>query len=279
MAEELVVNSPKDIVYDKRYDLIKAVVKVVDPRFGFDMYFHNDIPPGRGLGSSASLAVLVVKLLSQLQGKEYDDYKIAELAYRAETEQLGIKGGWQDQYAAAIGGFNFMEFNGKQTLVYPLRLKEELVNELGEHLTLCYVGLEHSAGEQHESQEKKFRKDAEVTDTLTQLKQNAIDVRDCILTRNIPRVGEILHAAWENKKRVDPNITNARIDELYSTGIANGAYGGKLLGAGGGGYLLFFHPITRRNRLVRALKGVGGEIMNFGFESKGTQTWYSRSEY
>jgi D-glycero-alpha-D-manno-heptose-7-phosphate kinase len=280
MGDRLRISSIRDISYDGKYNLAKAIIRVLNPDFGFDVHAYNDVPPGRGLGSSATFAVLVAKLISQLQGKEYNDYKLAEMAYDAERKELGIGGGWQDQYAAATGGFNYMEFNKDGKLVYPLRLKPEIVSELEDHLTMGYVGNAHNSGELHKSQDRALvERREEVTQTYAKMKQHATEVRDCLLMRNIPRIGEILHEAWESKKRIDPSITNPVIDRMYAAGISNGAYGGKLLGAGGGGYLLFFHPATKRNRVARAFSAEGGEIMDFNFETQGTQTWFSRSEY
>lgn len=271
--KEVVLNS-KNLKYDGKFDIMKAVINRVDPDFGFELYLHNDVPPGRGLGSSASLAVLITKLLSQLQGKEYSDEKTAQTAYDAEQEELGIKGGWQDQYAAITGGFNFMEFSKDKIITYPLRLKENVVNELNSRLLLCYVGESHFSGDLHESQERTFLEDEKETKKrLDNLKRIAIDIKDSLLRSDIKSIGELLQESWENKRRTDKYISNTKIDELYEIGIKNGASGGKLLGAGGGGYLLFFHSPRKRSQLVKSLEEAEGEIMNFNFEFNGIQTW------
>jgi len=244
------------------------------PSFGFELYLHNDIAPGRGLGSSASLAVLIISLISHLQGIDYDDYKIAELAYKAECEELGIKGGWQDQYAAVTGGFNFMEFSKDKTLIYPLKLKEEIINELDHHTLLCYVGTSHFSGEIHQSMEESFqRSEEEVTKSLNDLKRIAIEIKEKLLTNELKSIGELLNQSWTSKKAISEKISNDKINEIYEIGLKNGAIGGKLLGAGGGGYILFFYHPEKRNILKKALENAGGEIMNFNFESKGTRIW------
>jgi len=122
LVDDIILDSIESIKYDGRLDLVKAIIKIMKPEFGFELYLHNDIPPGRGLGSSASLSVLVISLLNAIQGTQLNDYKIAEIAYKAEREELKIKGGWQDQYACVKGGFNFMEFGNEKTIIYPLRL-------------------------------------------------------------------------------------------------------------------------------------------------------------
>ena len=271
--EEIILDS-KNLEYDGKFNLVKAIINKIKPDFGFELYLHNDIPPGRGLGSSASLSVLIIKLLSQLQGKEYGDDETAKIAYEIEHNELGIKGGWQDQYAAVTGGFNFMEFSKNKKITYPLRLKRYVMNELNSRLILCYVGSSHFSGDLHETQEKTFFEDEkEAQKRLEGLKKIAIDIKDSLLTGDVDSIGRLLHESWKIKRKTDKNISNMRIDELYNIGIKNGASGGKLLGAGGGGYLLFFHSPRKRNQLVKALKKACGEIMDFEFEFEGIQTW------
>ena len=272
--EDIVVKSIQDLKYDGRFDLIKAVIKLMNPEFGFELYLHNDVPPGRGLGSSASLAVLIISLLDQIQETNYDAYKIAEIAYRAERDELKIKGGWQDQYAAVTGGFNFMEFDETKNLIYPLRLKEETINELNHHLILCYMGKSHSSGEVHTKQEESFKeKEEEAIISLKNLKRMALEMRDALLTNKIRIFGRLLNDSWKYKKSISNSISNEKIDELYEFALSNGSEGGKLLGAGDGGYLLLFCPPQRRNQLINALKNRGNEVLTFNFEFKGAQTW------
>jgi len=265
-----------EIKYDGNFNLIKAIIKIMKPEFGFDFYLYNDAPPGRGLGSSASLAVLIVKLISTLQNLDYDDYKIAEIAHQAETEELKIKGGWQDQYATVTGGFSFIEFNSKKTIIYPLRLKEEVINELNSRLLLCYVGKAHFSGELQENLASSIEKKEDVVTCLKELKDIAVEIKDCLLTNNLEKIGELLHKSWENKKRCSDKISNPNIDALYEIGRKNGAQGGKLLGAGGGGYILFFASPEKRNVLKNTLEKVGGEILNFNFEFHGTKIWFPK---
>ncbi len=265
----------REIKYDGNFDLIKAVVNLVKPDFGFDIYLHNDVPPGRGLGSSASLAVLIAKLLTQLKGVEYSDDKIADLAYKAERSELKIAGGWQDQYAAVMGGFNYMEFEKDKHIRYPLRLKESTINELAAHLSLCYVGKTHSSGE-HQTVLEKNISEEEIVKRMNKMKDIAIEIKDSLLTNGLQRIGPLLDESWRNKRELSKGMSNPYIDGLYETGMKNGAQGGRLLGAGGGGYLLFYHEPESRNRLTNALREFGGEIMQFNFESKGAEIWASK---
>jgi D-glycero-alpha-D-manno-heptose-7-phosphate kinase len=272
--EEIIVDSIEGLRYDGHLDLVKAIIKVMNPDFGFELYLHNDLPPGRGLGSSASFSVLLISLLCHLQGVSYDDYKIAEIAYRAECEELNIRGGWQDQYAAVTGGFNFIEFNCNKKIIYPLKLKEDVVNEFNEHLILCYVGQEHYSFHQQSCLQRSIMSNEdEKIKNLNDLKKIAVEIKDLLLTNNVIQIGKLLNDSWERKKQMSDKISNPKIDFLYSVGLANGAYGGKLLGSGGGGYILFFCCPKKRKQLKFALKDAGGEVMNFRFEFSGTKIW------
>lgn len=279
LGEEVIINFRNELVYDGQFNLIKSIINLMKPHFGFEIYLHNDLPPGRGLGSSASAAVLVASLLANLMHIKYGDYKIAEIAHQAETKELGIKGGWQDQYAAVTGGFNFMEFNKDKSIIYPLRLKEEVINELNHHLMLCYVGKEHSSSYQQQNLDQNIlRGEEEVNAKLNELKEITLEIKDCLLTNEIEKIGELLHKSWENKKKLSNKMSDPQINSLYEIGLKNGARGGKLLGSGGGGYILFFHSPKKRNQLKKALEDFGGEVMNFKFEFDGTKIWTSEDK-
>src|SRR3989344_2324856 len=155
--KDIIVSSIDNLKYGGKFDLIKAIIKIINPDFGFELYLYNDLPPGRGLGSSATISVLLVKMFSNLMNLSYDDYKIAEIAYSAERDELQIKGGWQDQYCTVTGGFNFIEFGPDKKIIYPLRLKEELIKELNNHLMLCYIGRAHMSGEVHNRTTSSYR--------------------------------------------------------------------------------------------------------------------------
>jgi D-glycero-alpha-D-manno-heptose-7-phosphate kinase len=276
MVDGEVVLDSRNLEYDGRFDIIKSVFNIIKPGFGVDFYLHNDVSPGRGLGSSASFAVLITKILGRLQGKEYDDQTLAEIAYMAEVEELRIGGGKQDQYASVFGGFNWIEFgNGDKKIIHPLRLKEDTIDELRSHLTLCYTGLTHQSGEQHQSQKTDYQEnEREFVDRLQKLKDISSQIKENLLLAkpNFERIGDLLHESWKTKRKI-ARVSSPKIDNLYETGLRNGSYGGKLLGSGGGGYLLFFHPPKRRNQLIRTLQDNGGEILDFNFESQGARVW------
>ncbi len=278
ILEEEVILDAGNLKYDRsKFDLVKSVYNLVNPGCGVDLHLNNDVPPGRGLGSSASFAVLLTKILGKLKGSNLSDEEVAEFAYRAEVEELGIRGGKQDQYAAVFGGFNWMEFeNGNRKIMTSLRIKEDTLNELKDHLTLCYTGKEHESIHQQKLLEDKFKKENQsAIERLKRMKLNAREIKNYLLspTPDFQRIGEITHKIWTDKKKTSSKVTSKVIENLYEVGMTNGSYGGKLLGSGGGGYLLFFHPPEKRNKLERGLSQEGGEIMNFNFTEDGAKIW------
>jgi D-glycero-alpha-D-manno-heptose-7-phosphate kinase len=252
---------------------------LVNPGFGVDLYLRNDVPPGRGLGSSASLATLTIKLLGELGGEWFDKRKISELAYEAEVNELGIQGGQQDQNATVYGGFNWIEFlQGGDITMNHLNLGIESKEEFLTHLTLCYTGSSHNSGNQHEIQQNTYKLSlGENIERLNRIKETAEDFRRNLFSTkpDFPGLGKIIGKSWEDKRLLSPGVSNSLIDDLYQVGIKGGCYGGKLLGSGGGGYLLFLHHPKFANRIRSTLVASGGEIMNFTFEPDGLKTWSS----
>ena len=260
--------------YDGKLDLVKAATKVMGIKNGVDLFLHSDMPPGSGLGTSSTMTVALVGAIKHWLRLPLSDYDIAELAYRIERQEAGIKGGKQDQYAAAFGGFNFIEFLGEKTVVNPLRIKREIINELEYRLMLCYTGKTRlSAGIIADQVRGYTEKKEDVVRALDEAKQLAIDTKNALLLGRIDDFGSFLHQSWQSKKRFSAKITDSYIDELYEISRRNGALGGKLLGAGGGGYLLLLCEFDKRHILAQKLEEHGGKVVNFAFEFNGLQTW------
>lgn len=277
LGKELVLQKGS-LKYDGRFDIIKAVIKLINPISGFELFLDEDIPPGRGLGSSASLSVLVASLMGQMENTKYDDSRIAQIAYQAEVEELKIRGGIQDQYATVTGGFNFIEFTKENIIPVPLRLKRDIIDELRAHLSLCYTGGEHFSGDIHQEMKNSFNKKKKKRgQNLERMKRIAVEIKESLLTGELERIGILLHESWIYKRGLSSSVSNSRIDLLYEAGLKNGANGGKLLGAGGAGYLLFFHPPKKKNELSRAIKDLGGEFLDFEFDPEGIRTWAVRT--
>lgn len=263
-----------ELLYDGELDLVKAAINHLGSGKGLSLFMHSDAPPGSGLGSSSTVVVTLIGALARWLRQPLTNYEIAQLAYHIEREDLGIRGGMQDQYAATFGGFNFIEFLGPTVVVNPLRLPQALVNELEYRLLLCYTGRTRLSANILQRQIAGYvDKRREVVEALDATKQTAIALKNALLRGRIDDFGALLHEAWQLKKQFDPAITTPEIDEMYETARRLGAVGGKILGAGGGGYLLLFCEFDRKHLIARRLEEMGGQVVEFGFEWHGLQSW------
>ena len=260
--------------YDGNLDLVKAATKVLGAKTGFDLFLHSDAPPGSGLGTSSALVVALVGAFKQWLMLSLTEYDIAELAYHIEREEAGVRGGRQDQYASAFGGFNFIEFLADKTIVSPLRIKRDTINELEYRLMLCYTGgTRLSAGIINDQVSGYLRGEQEVVRALDETKELAHSIKRALLLGNMNEFGLLLHEGWCCKKKFTTKVTDPGIDELYEVARRNGAIGGKLLGAGGGGYLLFLCEFDKWHIVAEELEKAGGKIVDFTFELRGMQSW------
>lgn len=263
-------------------DLIKGVVnhfQALGPfPSGCGVYLHSDAPPGSGLGSSSTMVTTLVGVFAEWLRHPLTPYEIAERTYTIERQELKLAGGKQDQYAATFGGFNFIEFHADHTVVNPLRLRLDTRSELEYSLLLCYTGRTRVSAHIVENQTRSYReKKAEVVHALDEMKRITLEMKTFLLTDRLVEFGERLHEAWLFKKDLDPAVTNSDIDGLYEVARAEGAIGGKILGAGGGGFLLVLAPFDRKPAIAKALTAMGGEMVSFAFEERGLQTWIARS--
>jgi D-glycero-alpha-D-manno-heptose-7-phosphate kinase len=262
--------------YDGKLDLVKAAIKKFIPpgSNGFDLFLHSDAPPGTGLGSSSTVMVALVGLMKEFANLPLTDYDIAQTAYVIERKDLAIDGGLQDQYAATFGGFNFIEFLGDRTIVTPLKISQDVLNELEYNFLLCYTGKTRMSAKIIEDQVGRFERGEEETlEGLRQLKQIAVDMKNALLRRRFEEFGNLLHDAWEAKKKNSSKITNPQIEEMYHAAREAGALGGKISGAGGGGYMLLYCRYEKKHKVVEILKKAGGVISDFSFSPYGLQTW------
>jgi len=257
-------------------DLIKAAIyRLADGvTRGFDLYIHSEAPPGSGLGSSSAVVVNLIGLLASYIKRPLTDYETAELALAVERTDLGLGGGAQDQYAAVFGGFNYIEFGKDRALVNPLRIPSQTIRELEYSLILCFTGATRVSDEIIDDQVNRFESgDQSTTDGLHMLKELATAMKDSLLQDNLQEFGRLLDRSWEYKKMMSPRITTGRIDELYSLAKESGALGGKVTGAGGGGYMLIYCPYDRKYEIQSNLEEVGAEIVPFQFDHDGLVTW------
>jgi D-glycero-alpha-D-manno-heptose-7-phosphate kinase len=265
-----------EFVYDGSLDLVKAVLSNMcnGNGQGLDFFMHSDAPPGSGLGSSSTVVVALIGLLRHWKRLPMTNYEIAELAYHIERNELGIKGGMQDQYAAVFGGFNFIEFETSAVIVNPLRVDIEIINELQYNLLLCYTGKTRlSANIINTQVDNYIRRKEDVLAAMDELKNITIEMKAALLQNRLSDFGQLLHEAWKNKKKLAKQITTSDIDLLYETARENGALGGKILGAGGGGYLMLYCPFERKHVIAEELEKLGGQVVEFAFDYDGLQTW------
>ena len=277
---------PSDLFYNGELDLVKAALKTLRPPGAREtpdewlrLFLHSDAPPGTGLGTSSAMTVALVGAFQHYLKEAWTSYEIAELAYRIERAELGVKGGRQDQYAAAFGGFNFIEFSGARTIVNPLKIRPDVVNELAYRLLLVYAGGGHYSNELIENQQRGYtEKRRDSVEALDATKALAIEMKNELLRGNINEMGELLDEGWQLKKRFTSGISNPHVDVMYERARAAGALGGKLTGAGGGGFLLLFCDFAKRADVARAVTGAGGRVTDFTLEMAGLQTWSVRAE-
>lgn len=263
-----------ELRYDGQLDLVKAVIKAMNINEGIQLFLHSDAPPGSGLGSSSTLTVALVGVSKHWKKLALTDYQIAQLAYHIEREELGLEGGKQDQYAATFGGFNFIEFFDKVTIVNPLRIREDILNELQYRLMLCYTGrIRPSAGIITDQVSRYEQRKEDMILALARTKEIAISMKNALLLGHLNEFGSLLHESWCQKQKFSTKITDPNIDELYEVARQNGAIGGKLLGAGGGGYMLLLCEFDKWHIAARRLEQLGAQITSFAFEFKGLQTW------
>ena len=268
-------NLKQAIEKEDRFSLIKALLRVIKPDFGFDLYLHTDFPMNSGLGGSAAVSAAVLGCFNQLRLDQWDLHELAELAFQAERLYLGVAGGWQDQYATVFGGFNFIEFKMEQNIVHPLRIHPDILLELEESLILCDTGLVHDSGKIHEDQKRQME-----DHMIRQLVENNIklsyQIRNQLLRGKLLDLGHSLHDAWQIKRQFSAKISTVHLDRIYEEARAHGVVGGKLLGAGGGGFFLFYVPQFKKHELLKHLEESKLQVRPFRFEQEGLRAWSVR---
>ena len=269
-------SSRQDIDKDDDLQLVKAALRRLTGTHeqGFDLYLHTDAPPGTGLGSSSAMMVALVGLLKEWKGLALNDYQVAELAHEIERVDLGIAGGMQDHYAAAFGGVNYIEFEEQRVVVNSLRLDYDILNELEYNLLLVDTGKVRLSSDIIADQVSRYEAgEDESVSALRELKHLAGEMKACLLRREWDRFGALLHEEWQQKKRMSDRISSPELDSLYDLARQEGAVGGKITGAGGGGYMLLFCSFDRKHAVAEALRAQGCDSRGVALERRGLQTW------
>jgi D-glycero-alpha-D-manno-heptose-7-phosphate kinase len=272
-----------ELACDGCLDLFKAVYNHVVRNYhhgnplSLRMSTRVDVPAGSGLGSSSTLVVAMLAAYVEWLSLPLGDYELAHSAFVIEREEAGLQGGKQDQYAAAFGGFNFMEFGSNaRVLVNPLRVKEWVVSELEASLLLYFTGNSRTSANIIQEQSRNVRdRNAPALDAMHSIKEEAFRMKECLLRGNFKALHEVLHSSWESKKRMAALITNEQIERLYACALEAGAYCAKISGAGGGGFMWFLTDPIHKDKVAAALRAAhpGGTAYGCHFTAGGVQAW------
>jgi D-glycero-alpha-D-manno-heptose-7-phosphate kinase len=269
----------KELPIDGKLDLLKGVYNRIQkqygmPETGFKLSTYVDAPAGSGLGTSSTLVVAIVGAFVEMLRLPLGEYDIAHLAYEIERGDLNMAGGKQDQYAATFGGVNYMEFYGENVVVNPLRIKQQYLFELENNLVLYYTATSRESARiiEKQSQNVVSKKEKSI-DAMHQLKRQAQLMKEALLKGRVHEIGEILDFGFQQKKQMAEGISNTLIDEIYEAAKKAGATGGKISGAGGGGFMTFYSPGNTKYSVIEALTKFGGFVKNYQFVDHGLTGW------
>jgi len=281
IGQAIEYSSATELPFDNVLDLHKGVYNHIindffpGTKLSFTLYTYSDAPPGSGLGSSSTMVVAIIKAFVEWLNLPLGEYDIAHLAYDIERNDLKLSGGKQDQYAATFGGFNFMEFfKDDRTIVNPLRVKQWIIDELEESMILYYVGVSRSSAQIIDEQKKNTSSGNRIAiEAMHRIKQSAVEMKEAILKGDIAKFAEIMRSAWEDKKKMAASITNTFIDGIFDVALNVGAITGKISGAGGGGFIFFLVKPENKPSVVRKLKELNGQVVDFQFTKGGCHGW------
>lgn len=279
--EEYVFDAQEELtITDRKVELMvgiynRIVKDFVKKPLSLTLTCALEVPFGSGLGTSSTLAVAILGAYTEWLSLPLGEYDLAYLAYQIERIDLKQAGGKQDQYAAAFGGFNFMEFHkDDKVVVNPLRVKSSTVNELSNNILLYYTNSSRNSGDIIVEQQRNVQAKKESSiEAMHRLKEQAYAIKEAILTNELKRIGEILHEGWTHKKQIANGISTPLFEEIYDTAIKAGSTGGKISGAGGGGFVFFYCPNNTKFEVAKALQNLGGYVQPYSFTKKGLETW------
>lgn len=274
------LNCDDELPINGTLDLHKGVINRIQKDFGipdknFCLTTYVDAPAGSGLGTSSTLMVAIIGAFAEMLKLPLGEYDIAHYAYQIERKDLQLAGGKQDQYAATFGGVNFMEFYADdKVIVNPLRIRNEYLHELENNLVLYFTSTSReSATIIKEQQKNVLQKNEKSIEAMHQLKEQAKMMKEALLRGHLNEIGEILDFGFQQKRNMAHNISNSAIEELYDAAKKAGATGGKISGAGGGGFMTFYCPLNTRYKVMETLSKFGGQIKPYQFTKQGLTTW------
>jgi len=278
---EKVKNIADPLKLNGKLDLHKAVYNEMIQRYNngkpipLELNTFCDAPAGSGLGSSSTLVVVMIRVFAEMLNLPLDDYAIAHLAFKIERVDCGLQGGRQDQFSATFGGFNFMEFYAdERTVINPLRIKNWIICELEASLLLFYTGVSRESARIIADQSNNMKSGAiDAVEAMHAIKREALVMKECLLRGDFAGMVDSMRQGWDSKKRSAKTVSNPLIDDIYNAAINAGALAGKVSGAGGGGFMMFFVPPEKRMDVIRTLNGFEGQVSNCHFTKHGTQAW------
>ncbi|HNY62791.1 MAG TPA: dehydrogenase [Bacteroidales bacterium] len=273
-------DSQMSLPIDGKLDLAKGVYNRIVKDYtkkplSFELTTWVDAPAGSGLGTSSTLVTAILGAFAEWKRLPLGHYDLAHLAYEIERKDLGMAGGKQDQYAATFGGINFMEFyNDDKVIINPLRIKSKILNELAHNMLLFYTDTSRDSAKIISRQQDNVRQNnQESVNAMHEIKNQAIVMKEAILKEELDKIGEILDYGHRQKQKMAKGITTPLIEEIYKAAIEAGSTGGKISGAGGGGFMVFYCPENVRFNVINALKQFGGSLHRYEFVNYGLTTW------
>lgn len=256
----------------EQFKLAASVVKIMKPTFGFDLHLWSDFPLNSGMGGSSAVLTSIILCFNEAMGLSLGKHDVAQLAFQAERLCMGVSGGWQDQYCAVTGGLNLMEFDLNRVRIIPVQMSDATINSLEQNLVLCFLNGGRNSGEIHSEQEKSMADEQVFLNAKTNV-DLCYQLYEDFCSEKIGNIGSILHKSWELKKSFARGVSSAEINNIYEYARTNGAIGGKLLGAGGGGFFLFYCEPEDRVHLMNSLSQKGLVIQPFRFEFTAAKAW------
>ena len=278
--EKVVYPLSESLPIDGKLDLLKGVYNRITKDYGFQnkgfkLTTHVDAPAGSGLGTSSTLVVAILGAFAEMLRIPMGEYDMAHYAYEIERVDLNLAGGKQDQYAATFGGVNFMEFyKDDKVIVNPLKVKQEHLFELENNLLLYYTSTSRDSATLIKKQTQNVNsKNSTSIEAMHQLKEQAKQMKDALLMGKLHEIGSILDYGFEQKRKMAEGISNQLMEEIYDTAKKAGATGGKISGAGGGGFMIFYCPVNTKINVAKSLEKFSGQARNYQFVYQGLKTW------
>lgn len=270
LGARLSISSPAELVYDGKLDLHKAALNMFPVTGGIEVITRSEAPPGSGLGASGALDVALVAGLATCRREVFEREELAELGFELEAVELGLLGGKQDQYAAALGGFNEFRFDGETVACRRLAIASTAARELEQHLLLLYTGQSHFSSATHERVWQAYaRNDSTIRAALATIRELGSQAAEALEAGDWERLAEVVNENWRHQQRLDATISTTQGQRIEGAARAAGAWGVKATGAGAGGCLVIVCPPDRRHAIAAATREHGATRLEFGFDFEG----------